>query len=175
MATAVLSSGMYVMGTAPKAMAAEQRVHTHDCQHTWHRRFGHRNINDVQLLQDKNITSGIQIRDCGIREVCGCCTKGKLARIPFPKTDASRATRKLDLVHTDLCGPMQTATPSGKRYYMTMIDDYSRYTEVYFLKNKSEAAEIIKGYVQYTKNTFGKAPSVIRSDNGREYVNNKLK
>lgn len=81
----------------------------------------------------------------------------------------------LDLVHTDLCGPMQTMTPNGKRYYLTMIDDYSRYTEVYFLRNKSEAVEHIRRYIRYVKNKFGKAPNVIRSDNGREYANNEIK
>jgi hypothetical protein len=70
---------------------------------------------------------------------------------------------------------MQITTPSGNRYFMTIIDDYSRYTEVYFLKEKSEAVDRIKEYIEYVKTRFDRKPKVIRSDNGTEYVNNSLK
>lgn len=174
-ARASLISGMYVFRATSKAFVASGSSHSINCQHTWHRRFGHRNIHDIQQLQEKFMVSGIKIQDCGIREICGCCAKGKLSRNPFPKGHANRAKRILDLVHTDLCGPMQATTPSGKRYFMTMIDDYSRFTEIFFLKDKSEVADKIEEYTQYVKNKFGRAPTVIRSDNGREYNNYKVK
>lgn len=117
----------------------------------------------------------MKMQDCGIREVCECCIKGKLSRNPIPKKAATRAASVLELVHTDLCGPVQNATPSGKRYFMTMIDDYSRFTEVYFLKHKSEAAKYVKEYIKFAENKFGKRVKVIRSDNGREYITKELK
>lgn len=58
---------------------------------------------------------------------------------------------------------------------MTLIDDYSRYTVVCLLRKKSDAIGCIKRYVAYVKLKFGKAPSVIRSDGGGEYVNRELK
>ena len=53
--------------------------------------------------------------------------KGKLACKPFPKASESRTMATLDLIHTDVCGPMRTITPDNKRYILTIIDDYSRY------------------------------------------------
>jgi len=85
-------------------------------------------------------------------------------RKPFPKKATSTSAEILDLVHSDVCGPMQTATPSGNRYFLTMIDDYSRYTKVYLLKNKSEVPAKITEYVKYVQTKFNKTPKVIRSD-----------
>lgn len=69
---------------------------------------------------------------------------------------------------------METVTPSGNRYIMTLIDDFSRYTVVYLLRKKSEAASKIKEYVRWVKNVFGRKPLVIRSDGGGEFMNRDL-
>ena len=97
-----------------------------------------------------------------------------MTRKPFPKKSESKTTEILDLIHTDVCGPMQTVTPGGKRYFMTMIDDFSRYTEVYLLSHKSEVPEKIKEYVRYVQTKFGKTPKKIRSDRGGEYTAERL-
>lgn len=148
---------MYAMKVKHKALAAKGNEHISRCQHTWHRRFGHRHPEDVQKLQDKELVSGLKIQDCGIREVCECCIKEKLQRSSIPKEATTRATSVLELIHIDLCGHMQNTTPNGKRYFMTMIDDYSRFTEVYFLRYKSEAAKYIKDYTKYAENKFEKS------------------
>lgn len=70
---------------------------------------------------------------------------------------------------------MKTTTPSGNRYVMHLIDDYSRFTVTYLLKQKSEATEIIKEYVRWTETLFGRKVRVIRSDGGGEFNNNELK
>jgi len=59
-----------------------------------------------------------------------------MTRKPLPKKSESKTNEILHLIHTDVCGPMQTSTSEGKMYFMTMIDDYSRYTEVYLLGQK---------------------------------------
>ncbi|KXJ68687.1 hypothetical protein RP20_CCG002152 [Aedes albopictus] len=92
----------------------------------------------------------------------------------IPKVAERKSKQVLDLVHTDLCEPMRTTTPGGKRFLMTMIDDFSRYTVVYLLRRKSEAAGRIKEYMRNVENLFGRQPKVIRSDGGGEYVNNEL-
>lgn len=58
-----------------------------------------------------------------------------------------KSSQVLDIVHTDLCGPMKTTTPSGNRYVMNLVDDFSGFTVTYLLKNKWEATEIIREYV----------------------------
>lgn len=77
-------------------------------------------------------------------------------------------------MHTDICGPINPVTPMNKKYFLTIIDDHSRYCYVYLIKNKSDAPSCIKDFVEMTKTTFGKKPKIIRSDRGREYINNDL-
>jgi hypothetical protein len=148
-----------------------------DCIHQWHRKMGHRDIEAVQRLS--SLSDGIIIEkcDCNVGEsyVCQCCLKGKMTRKPFPRESKSRAAEILDLVHSDLCGPMAVTTPSGNRYVLTLIDDFSRLTVIYLLKQKSETAGKIMEYVRMTENLCGKKMEVIRSDNGGEYTSKELR
>lgn len=148
--------------------------HTDLCQHTWHRRFGHRDVNVMNIITSKGLVSGFKVKDCEERIVCECCIKGKLARKPFPPLGERRSTQLLDLVHTDLCGPMENVTPSGNKYFITLIDDHSRFCAVFLLKSKNEAEPKIREYVRWTENVFGRKPKVIRSDGGGEYIGESL-
>ena len=74
--------------------------------------------------------------------MCGVCQLGKQARLSFPVNKAWRAVEKLQLIHTDVCGPMRTVSLNGNRYFMVLIDDFSRMCWVYFLKQKSEVASV---------------------------------
>lgn len=149
--------------------------HNDRCQHTWHRRVGHRDPDVLRRMDGDNLVSGFKLSDCGVRTTCECCLKGKLARKPFPPVVERKANRPLGLIHTDLCGPMETATPSGNRYIMTLIDDFSRFTTVYLLKTKDEAAGKIKEFVRRCENLFGRKPVTIRSDGGGEYTGRELR
>ena len=60
-----------------------------------------------------------------------CCIKAKITIKPFPNESSSSSVKILDLIHADVCGPMQAVTPGNKKYFMTRIDDYSRYTKVF--------------------------------------------
>lgn len=68
----------------------------------------------------------------------------------------------------DVSGPMKNVTLGGCRYYLTVIDDYSRYTTVFFLREKSDVVEKLKHFVTEVEATFGRLPKVIRSDYGRK-------
>lgn len=70
-----------------------------------------------------------------------------MARSSFPKASESRSNAVGDLIHTDLCGALEEVTSIGKRYFLTMVDDFSRYCVLYLLTSKSEATEKI---VEYT-------------------------
>ena len=176
-AVASLSPELYKVKLVERAYKASEAIksgHSEDCQHMWHRRFGHRDISAIKELVHKELATGIIIKDCGKRETCECCVKGKMARTPFPKETKNKAQSILDLIHTDVCGPMQTITPAQNRYVITIIDDYSRYCIVNFMQYKSEAPKLIKQFIEMAKTQFGKKPKVIRSDRGREYINNEL-
>lgn len=170
-----LYGNLFVLKTVEYVKLSKEIRHLPNCQHTWHRRFGHRDPAAVERLQSEELGVGFQLKDCGLRQVCEHCLAGKFSRIPFPKASEHRASSILELVHTDVCGPMSTVTPGGARYLMTLIDDHSRYTVLCLLRHKSDAAVCIKRFVAQAKTQFGKTPCVIRSDGGGEYVNAELK
>jgi len=82
----------------------------------------------------------------------------------------------MDLVHTEVCvcGPMQSMTPSRKRYVLTFIDDHTKFSVIYLLQHKSEVFSKLKEYVQLVQTMFNKRPKIIRSDYGGEYTDNKV-
>ena len=155
-------------------LMVEQGRHNEDCQHMWHRRLGHRDPDVLGEIERKNLASGMKVRKCSILQTCECCVEGKMARPAFPTTAEKRSVDILDIVHSDVAGPMKM-TPGGCRYYLTMIDDHSRYTMVYFLRKKSDAADKICEYVRLVQTQFGKTPKVIRSDRGGEYTTSILR
>lgn len=81
----------------------------------------------------------------------------------------------MDLIHTDVCGPMDAYSLSGFKYFVTLIDDHSRFCVLYFLKKKSEVPEKIQEFVRMVKTQQGRVPKAIRSDNGGEYVSAELR
>ena len=76
----------------------------------------------------------------------------------------------LDLIHNDVAGPMPTNAINGCRYFLTFIDDCSRYYQIYFMKLKSEVFETFKSFKAMVENKFNKKIKSIRSDGGGEYV-----
>jgi transposase InsO family protein len=86
-----------------------------------------------------------------------------------------RATDLLELVHSDLVGPMEVSSVSGMKYILIFVDDCSRKIFVYYLKNKSDVVSKFKDFKAFAKNQTGKSLKVLRTDNGKEYVNAELK
>jgi transposase InsO family protein len=105
---------------------------------------------------------------------CEAYVKGKLQSTSFPKDGATRASQLLEIVHTDVCGPMKTTSHGGTRYFLTFIDDFSRKTHVYLLKAKGEAFEKFKQYKALVENEIGHKIKVLHSNNGGEFVSKKF-
>ena len=81
---------------------------------------------------------------------------GKQHRIPYPKGVSTRATEAFEVVHSDVCGPMPVSSYGGSQYFVTLIDDYTRYTHVYFIKHKHEVLDKLKEFVNFATNFTGK-------------------
>ena len=90
-------------------------------------------------------------------------------RIPFPKQSVKKTSQPLELLHSDLCGPMNVDTIGGSKYVLTFTDDYSRYVTVYFIKSKSEVLSKFKEYVNMVENATGLRVRTLRSDNGGDW------
>lgn len=109
----------------------------------WHLRYGHLNVKSLNLLNQKEMVSGLpKIESLGL---CEGCVYGKQHKKSFPTGKSRRATNCLELIHADLCGPMQTESCGGSRYFL-LFTDYSRMSWVYFLKFKSETFEAFKKF-----------------------------
>ena len=105
----------------------------------WHQRLGHLGAHNMQLLQHHRMVDGLHIPPNPKLRFCESCVLGKQSKDPFRKFGVRRASELLELVHTDLNGPMTEASLGGALYFMLVVDDLSRYTSVYFLKYKSDA------------------------------------
>lgn len=139
----------------------------------WHQRFGHFNFYGLNLLHQKNMMRdlpSITMQD----GVCEGCMLGKQRRQPFPSGKAWRAKTMLELVHTDVCGPMRTPSNEQNRYFILFIDDYTRMTWVYFLREKSEVFKVFKKFKNFVEKQSGHVIKVLRSDRGKEYNSNEF-
>ncbi|TXG59628.1 hypothetical protein EZV62_014201 [Acer yangbiense] len=99
----------------------------------WHLRYGHLNFNSLRTLHQKNMVTGLP-QISGPSDICEDYVVGKQHRDSFPMGKAWRAKQPLQLIHSDLCGPINPASNSSKMYFISFTDDYSRKTWVYFLK-----------------------------------------
>ena len=98
---------------------------------------------------------------------------GKHHREVHPK-NKKIAKQPLDLIHVDLCD-MNIESLGGARYFLLFKDDYSHFRTVYFLKNKGKAPGKLKIFLKMTENQFGRKVKSLRSDNGKEVINNQVK
>ncbi|UYV81023.1 hypothetical protein LAZ67_19002546 [Cordylochernes scorpioides] len=182
LANGILDNGMYRLHlddnpqtrTFKANVAKQNHCKNKNCLMLWHDRLGHRNIESIKKIRNENLARGLSLNNCSHSTDCVQCIQGKLTETPFPKKTEYRATETLQLVHSDICGPLPTNSLSGKRYFITFTDDYSRYTKTYLLKGKDEVYEKIKDYVISAHTEFGKNIQTIRTDNGREYVNRQV-
>jgi len=104
---------------------------------------------------------------------CKACQFGKQSRKPFPKV-TWRATKKLQLIHTNIAGPQRTPSLNGSLYYAIFIDDFSRMCWIFFLKHKSEVAQVFWNFKARVENESGCKIQILRSDNGKEYTSNSF-
>ncbi|CAN6472385.1 unnamed protein product [Victoria cruziana] len=100
-------------------------------------------------------------------DICIECIKGKMTNIK--NTGAIRVSGVLKLIHTDICSPFPTASWNGQQYFITFIDDYSRYCYLYLISEKSQSLEVFKSYKAEVENQLGKRIKAVRSDRGGEY------
>jgi len=139
----------------------------------WHARLGHLNLASVQRLS--KIAHGIEIDSREAPpEVCPACLEGKQHRKYNRNSPSTRAKEKLELVHSDSCGPFRTRSISGARYFILFVDDHTRMVWCYFLKQKNskEVLEAFKEFKALCEKHSGKFILRFRCDNGRAEYNN---
>uniref|UniRef100_W8AQ86 Retrovirus-related Pol polyprotein from transposon TNT 1-94 n=1 Tax=Ceratitis capitata TaxID=7213 RepID=W8AQ86_CERCA len=169
--TGNLENGIYVANTLSNKI--KESVNAVSDANDWHRRFGHINVSDLNKLHDLNMVNGLKANLPKTIE-CFTCAVCKIHSKPYMSYSNIYTKNVLELVHTDLCGPMGIGSVGGASYFVTFIDDYSRYTAVYFIKRKSEALNMFKLFTASAEKQTGRKIKSVRSDNGREFVNSEF-
>ncbi|RVW98283.1 Retrovirus-related Pol polyprotein from transposon RE1 [Vitis vinifera] len=139
----------------------------------WHRRLGHFHHSALLFMKKNDLGEGLPELEVK-PPTCVACQYGKQTRLPFPQNKAWRATQKLQLVHTDVGGPQRTSSLNGSKFYIAFIDDHTRMCWIYFMKFKSEVADIFWKFKAWAENQSKCKMQVIRSDNGTEYTLEKF-
>lgn len=145
------------------AMAAANKDETH----LWHLRYGHLYEQSLKRLSENKMVCGLPPID-KIPAVCEGYILGKQARRSFPNS-SWRASSVLELVHADLCGPMETKSLGGNSYFLLFTDDYSRMSWVYFLSRKSETFDHFKSFKVQVEMEVGQKLKTLRTDRGGEF------
>jgi len=107
----------------------------------WDKRLGHASLSLLNKLVSKDLVVGLPSIKYNNGKVCDVCAKGKQVKNSFKSKRCASTTRPLELLHTDLCGPMRIMSRGGKRYVCVIVDDYSRFTWTLFLGSKDETFE----------------------------------
>lgn len=144
-----------------------------DDSEKWHKRFGHFNYRTLKLMYTTKLVKDMPaISEADSK--CECCELGKSHRLPFSKSGVIRATHKLEIVHSDICGPMSIPSWNGNKYFVLFIDDYTRMCWVYFLSSKASVFSIFKRFKKLVEVQSGSTLRILRTDNGGEYTSNEF-
>ena len=103
---------------------------------------------------------------------CQICVQAKLPKKPFQHVN--RNSELLDLIHSDICDSCRPPTRAGNRYFITFIDDYSRFCYTYLIRSKDEALNKFMIFKAEAENQLSKTIKVLRSDRGGEYTSNAM-
>ncbi|GKA69077.1 retrovirus-related pol polyprotein from transposon TNT 1-94 [Tanacetum coccineum] len=123
----------------------------------WHQRLSHLNFDTINDLAKNDIVTGLPKFKYHKEHLCPSCEQGKSKKASHPPKPVPNSKQRLHLLHMDLCGLIRVEIINGKRYVLVIVDDYSRYTWVHFLRSKDEAPVII-----------------VRTDNDIEFKNQVL-
>lgn len=168
-ASAKLINNMYRLNT--NSISAYICKNNENDYYLWHQRMAHLNFTDLNKLPE--CAEGVKLLENKNKMICEVCQEGKQSRLQFP-TGGSRAKKPLDLIHSDVCGPLEVKSLGGARYFLTFIDDYTRKVFVYFLHNKSDVFTKFKEFKALVENQLTLKIKCIRTDNGKEYLSNEF-
>ncbi|CAA6673931.1 unnamed protein product [Spirodela intermedia] len=139
----------------------------------WHARLGHVNMTALRKMAREELVRGLPAVG-PVDQLCEACLAGKQKRSPFPQQGEYRARRVLELVHSDLCGPIAPETPNGSKYFLLLVDDRSRYMWVAMLPSKDRAAVAIKEIKARAEGESGLKLGALRTDRGGEFTSHEF-
>ncbi|GFX53927.1 retrovirus-related Pol polyprotein from transposon TNT 1-94 [Trichonephila clavipes] len=140
----------------------------------WHQRFCHVNNDYLVKTSKTDSVKGLpRLTDNG-KTHCIPYKLAKSKRVSFKKTGAVRSKRPLELLHRDLCGPMPTESQGGNKYFLSIIDDYSRKVTVFPIRNKSDVFHTFIRFQKRAERFLSKKVIAVRTDGGLEFCNKDM-
>ncbi|KAB2594907.1 hypothetical protein D8674_030357 [Pyrus ussuriensis x Pyrus communis] len=136
----------------------------------WHQRLGHP-AHDVMTFMLKQSNIPVQTDDNHNTYIS--CIQGKMSRLPFPVRTA-RCTSPFQKVHTDVWGPTPVRSIEGYRYYVTFVDEYTRFVWIFLMSNKSDVFTIFVQFYQFVLTQFGIPIKSLQTDGGGEYTSKRF-
>ncbi|GJR16173.1 retrovirus-related pol polyprotein from transposon TNT 1-94 [Tanacetum coccineum] len=134
----------------------------------WHRRLNHLNFGTLNELARKNLVRGLPMLKYDKDHLCPSCQLGKSKKASHPLKTANTNTEVLHTLHMDLCGPMRTDSINRKKYALVIVDDYTRFGWVRFLRSKDETPHAIEKFIVKTQRALNATVRFVRTDNGTE-------
>ena len=139
----------------------------------WHRHLGHPNSDVLYTLFNYGLLGNKACSSLNFSFDCTSCKLGKSKVLHFPHS-ASCASQCFDIIHSDVWGIVPIVSHAHYKYFVTFIDDFSRFTWVYFLWAKAEVFSIFKQFLALIETQFSASIKVLCSDFGREYMSNEF-
>nr|GFA86562.1 retrovirus-related Pol polyprotein from transposon TNT 1-94 [Tanacetum cinerariifolium] len=140
----------------------------------WHQRLSHLNFATINNLVKNKLVQGLPKMKFEKDHLCSACEQGEIHRKHYKSKMAFASNKPLHLLHMDLCSPMRVESINGKRYVLVVVDDYSRYTWVFFLHSKDEASDVIISFIKKTQVNLQLQVQRVQTDNGTEFKNKTL-
>ncbi|GJR68379.1 reverse transcriptase domain-containing protein [Tanacetum coccineum] len=135
----------------------------------WHRRLGHVNFKTINKLVKGNLVRGLPSKIFQNDHTCVACQKRKQHKASCKAKSVSSISQPLQLLHMDLFGPTSVRSINHKTYCLVIIDDFSRFSWVFFLRTKDETSGILKDFIRQIENQLNKKVKAVRCDNGTEF------
>ncbi|CAL8990607.1 unnamed protein product [Prunus brigantina] len=153
--------GLYYMSPLQKTPVTYQVSHP---PHLWHMRLGHPSPSRLKLL-----SSFLPFSPLSFDDNCSVCPMAKQTRLPFPLSSI-KTHAPFNLLHCDIWGPHKVPTHSGARFFLTIVDDFTRCTWLFLMTHKSETQNILKSFVTFAHTQLHATVKAIRVDNGSEFL-----
>ncbi|GJT13986.1 retrovirus-related pol polyprotein from transposon TNT 1-94 [Tanacetum coccineum] len=140
----------------------------------WHRHLNHLNFGTLNDLARKDLVRGLPRLKFEKDHLCSACQLGKSRKATHKPKTINTIMEVLHTLHMDLCGPLRVQSINGKKYILVIVDDYSRFTWVKFLRSKDETPAFVINLLKQLQVGLNKTVRFVRTDNGTEFVNKDL-
>ncbi|GJZ75564.1 retrovirus-related pol polyprotein from transposon TNT 1-94, partial [Tanacetum coccineum] len=164
----ILKTNLYMMKSSPICLLSKA---SKSKSWLWHRRLNHLNFGTINDLARKDLVRGLPRLKFEKDHLCSACQLGKSKKFSHRPKSENTNMEVLHTLHMDLCGPMRVQSIKGKKYILVIVDDYSRFTWVKFLRSKDETPEFVTNFLKQIQVGLNKTVRFIRTDNGTEFVN----